>query len=209
MNNYKINNATSQKFLGVIIDENLNWKNHCDHIINNLNSYCYLIRNLKSILNLKQIVIFYRAAIESKLRYGICFWGSSTSTNDVLICQKRIIRSIVGLSTLESCKQSFNNLEILTVFGLYIFELCVYTYKNKQKFKINSEYHNFDTRSHNNIHLDFTTLSLKKNSPDLLGPKLFNKLPNYIKNSISINIFKNKLKSYLIPLTLYSTKEFK
>ena len=209
INNNKIINTPTHKFLGIIIDENLNWKSQCDHIINSLNSYCYLIKSLKRILNLKQIIIFYQAVIESKLRYGIYFWGSSKCMNDVLISQKRIIRSITGLDRFESCKESFKNLKILTVFGLYIFELCLYTYKNKQKFIMNSQYHTFDTRNRDNIHVDFTSLSLKQNTPDIIGPKFFNKLPNEIKNSKSIKIFKKRLKLYLTPLTIYSISDFK
>src|SRR3978361_1320520 len=108
--------------------------------------------------------------------------------NDVLISQKRIIRSITGPNRLQSCKDSFKNLKILTVFGLYIFELCLYTYKNKQKFIINSQYHTFDTRNRDNIHVDFTPLPLKQNTSEIIGPKFFNKLPNEIKNSKSIKI---------------------
>lgn len=208
INNFQIKNAKSQKFLGILIDENLNWKNYCNHLIKSLNSYCYLIRILKNILNLKQIITFYHAVLESKLRYGICFWGTSTYTKDVLICQKRIMRSIVGLKRLDSCRDSFRNLEILTVYSLYIFELCVYTYKNKENFLSNSNYHNFNTRNKNNIHLDFTNLTLKKRTPNFLGPNLFNKLPNEIKNSRTINIFKKQLKTYLAKKTIYSLSEF-
>ena len=208
INNSKINNTNSQKFLGVIIDENLNWKNHCSYLIENLNSYCYLIKHLKNILNLKQILFFYNSVIESKLRYGICHWGSSPSMNDVLVSQKRIIRSIVGISRYDSCKPSFKSLNILTTTGLYIFELCVFTYKNKHKFPINSNYHSFNTRNKDNIHLTFTSLSLKSHTPKLLGPKIYNKLPNYIKISTSIKSFKKNLKAFLVPLTIYSLTDF-
>src|SRR3978361_256377 len=81
INNNIIINTPTHKFLGIIIDENLNWKSQCDHIINSLNSYCYLIKSLKRILNSKQKIIFYQAVIESKLRYGIYFWGSSKCMN--------------------------------------------------------------------------------------------------------------------------------
>ena len=208
INNSTISYTASQKFLGVIVDVHLNWMNHCDYIINSLNSYCYLIRSLKTILSIKQITIFYHAVIESKLRYGICFWGSSPSMNDVLICQKRIIRSIAGLKRLDSCKQSFKDLEILTAFGLYIFELCVYTYNNKEKFLCNYNFHNFNTRNKSNIHLGFTSLSLKKTSPNFIGPVYFNKLPNHIKNCRSINTFKKELEPYLVQLVVYSLKDF-
>lgn len=127
---------------------------------------------------------------------------------DVLICQKRIIRSIAGLKRRESCKDSFEKLEILTVFGLYIFELCIYIFKNRQTFLENSQLHNFNTRIRNNIHVEFSNLLIKKNSPKIRGAELFNKLPKYIKATNTTNIFKKQLRSYLIGLTIYSLDEF-
>lgn len=45
-NNIKII-ATNKKFLGVIIDGDFDWKNHCEHVIKDLNLNYYVIRNLK------------------------------------------------------------------------------------------------------------------------------------------------------------------
>jgi hypothetical protein len=41
--------ATSEtKFLGLIINDNLSWKQHTDYIINKLASACFAIRNIRS-----------------------------------------------------------------------------------------------------------------------------------------------------------------
>lgn len=79
------------------------------------------------------------------------------------------------------------------ILGLSIFKLCTYTYKNKQNFLINPNFRNFNTRKKDNINLDFTSLSLKQSTPNYLGPKLYKKLPNDIKNSDTLNIFRNNI----------------
>ncbi|KAK9869875.1 hypothetical protein WA026_003597 [Henosepilachna vigintioctopunctata] len=37
--------------------------------------------------------------IQSRLRYGICFWGVSSGAADVFTCQKRIVRSMEGMNS--------------------------------------------------------------------------------------------------------------
>ncbi|PSN36695.1 hypothetical protein C0J52_24289 [Blattella germanica] len=61
------------------------------------------MRVLRSCLNLNALLSFYFAHVESRLSYGICFWGSSPALCDVLLSQKRVVRSMadLGQSTLD------------------------------------------------------------------------------------------------------------
>ena len=45
-----ISHSTETKFLGLIIDETLSWKQHTDQIATKLCSACYALRNLKHIV---------------------------------------------------------------------------------------------------------------------------------------------------------------
>lgn len=107
INNKVIENVSCVKFLGLYIDECLDWKRHCETVISKLNSVSYLFRNMRSVLTEKQLIMLYFAQAESRLRYGICFWGSSTCFNDVFISQKKIIRCIAGVSRTTSCRNFF------------------------------------------------------------------------------------------------------
>jgi hypothetical protein len=49
---------------------------------------------------------------------------------------------------------------------------------------------------------------LYKNSVINMGTKIYNKLPDYMKEIDSYETFKKKLKSVLLPHTLYSVEEF-
>ncbi|PSN57850.1 hypothetical protein C0J52_05655 [Blattella germanica] len=51
------------------------------------------MRVLRSCLNLNALLSFYFAHVESRLSYGICFWGSSPALCDVLLSQKRVVCS--------------------------------------------------------------------------------------------------------------------
>ena len=57
INNKSLCQAQYTKFLGIYLDEHLNWKVHCEHVMTKLNSSYYLILNLKSILNQEQLIM--------------------------------------------------------------------------------------------------------------------------------------------------------
>ena len=61
--------------------------------------------------------------------YGIILWDGEIEIVKVLKIQKRILLSIKGLNTRESCTQIFKELKILTMTTLYIFEVLCYSKK--------------------------------------------------------------------------------
>jgi hypothetical protein len=79
-------NMTSEtKFLGLIIDDNLSWKQHVYYIINKLTSACFAIRNIRSLVTvtLDTLRSIYFAHVHSIMGYGIMFWGGSTNVQKV------------------------------------------------------------------------------------------------------------------------------
>jgi len=54
----------------------------------------------------------------------------------------------------------------------------------------------------------FVELIFLKKSITNLGTKLYNKLPNYIKNLENLKLFKKQLKAFLLQYTFYSVDEY-
>ena len=208
IDNIQVSQASKAKFLGIVIDEHLDWKEHCRCIISQLSSFCYLFRNLRNVLTTEQLVLLYHTQVGSRLRYALIFWGSSIMLKNVLVCQKRVIRCLLGLKRRDSCRTAFKRLNILTVTSLYIYELCIYVFKNRHSFVRNKDFHGLNTRYKNNFHLAFKRLNVTKNCPDHMGLILFNSLPDRIKDSVSLSIFKRVLKDFLLEMTLYNMGEF-
>lgn len=203
-----LDSAQEVKFLGVTIDECLNWKTHCIQLIKKLNSLCFLFRNLSSVLTLKQLIMVYHAQVSSRLRYGVCFWGSSTLSMDVFLAQKRILRCIARVSTRQSCRELFKNFNILTFVGVFIYEMSVFIFKNKNNFRIKNDVHKMNTRQKDQFYIPFCKYKLTANSPTYLGLNIFNRLPNDIKLSTSLVLFKRQLNNYLLDKCFYSLVEF-
>ena len=76
-NNYKIERSSSIKFLGVMVDEHLNWKDHINIIENKLSKNLGLLHKAKQFLNAKAMKSLYFSFIHSYLTYGNVAWCST------------------------------------------------------------------------------------------------------------------------------------
>lgn len=204
--NTLVNNVSYVKFLGIFMDEFLNWKPHCQDIIRKINSLCYLFRNLKSVLNQHQLITLYHAYVASRLRYGIIFWGNSTLAPQVFIAQKKIIRCIAGLRPFESCRNFFVNAGIMTYYSIYVFELSLHVHQNKHHLTTSKDLHEYNTRNKNDFVIPQSKLKVSHKSPQLIGLKIYNQLPNNFK-ILNVSQFKQQLRSFLIDKCYYTLNE--
>jgi hypothetical protein len=60
-----ITNATEIKFLGLIIDDTLSWKQHIEQVVNKMCTACYALRNIKHIVPLDMLRVIYFAHVQS------------------------------------------------------------------------------------------------------------------------------------------------
>lgn len=202
--NYNINYESKIKSLGIIIDSALNWKDNVNSLCNSLRSACYCLRVLKlKGISMDTLKMVYFSYFESRLRYGLIYWGSSIVSSKVFILQKFALRIILGLKKRESCKEYFNLNNILTFPSLFIFECLVFLYKNKSDFS----FFNSNTRQNGLIIYEANNTSLFQKSILYLGPKFYNKLPVHIRSQ-NLRNFKSSLKQLLITKSYYSYHEF-
>jgi hypothetical protein len=120
--------------------------------------------------------------IESSYGDRIIIWGQSAKAlaRRIFILQKRAVRYIAGLKHLESCKDSFRLLKILTVYSLYIQETILYV-KEKCNCTVNKQIHTHNTRNNIDYHIYGYNLEIYNSKPSVAGCIYYNKLPNNIK----------------------------
>jgi hypothetical protein len=66
----------------------------------------------------------------------------------------------MNVDSRTSCRNLFKQLSILPLQSQYIFSLMMFVARNKELFVINVNFHNFPTRSHNDLHLPIANLSV-------------------------------------------------
>ena len=83
--------------------------------------------------------------------------------------------------------------------------LFLYKYVNSQLlgnfdnyFINNHEFHNYDTRSREEMHIPNSRLDIRKQTIRNAGPALWNSIPIHIKIALTIELFKRGLKPHLL-----------
>lgn len=130
-------NNEHHKYLGIEFDDSLNFNHHVEKLCGKLNKVCYQLRQLKSKVNLKTLILVYYANFYSLMSYGIIIWGSSPHASKILKIQKKAIRIIFGLTNIESCRPIFRKHKMLTFTSVYVLEVLKFFRKNSSIFERN------------------------------------------------------------------------
>ena len=85
----------------------------------------------------------------------------------------------------------------------------MFVVKNKDFFKTNSDIHNFNTRSNNDLHIPVANLTVFQKGVWYSGIKTYNHLPSTLKQlSYDISKFKAALKRFLVTNSFYTVEEY-
>lgn len=202
-----INEVTEVRFLGFYLDPTLSWRAHIRHLCCKLSRVIYVIRKLKSCLDVDSLRVVYFSLFQCHLNYGIHVWGQSAHIHDVLLCQKRALRVMLSRGNMEHCKPLYIKLRIMTVINLYIYNLLIGVKSNLNEYCKRSDIHGYNTRNRQALDPPFVRLKIVKDSWVYRGVYLFNKLP-LVAQLAPFDIFKRKLKQWLTANPFYSLNEF-
>jgi hypothetical protein len=91
----------------------------------------------------------------------------------------------------------------------YIFSLLMFVVKNKDFFKLNSDFHTFNIRSKCDLHFPVVNLTVCQKGVCFVGIKLYNCLPITLKQiSHDTHKFKVALKNFLAINSFYTVEEY-
>ena len=90
MNHQEISELNSTKFLGVIMNNQLNWKNHPDHICTKVSKNIDIILKARRVFDKRTLLSLYFSLIYPYLTYCIQVWGSTYQSHlsKLVILQK-------------------------------------------------------------------------------------------------------------------------
>ena len=106
-----INQVTTYKYLGVHIDNILCWKSHIDKLCTKLQQRLYFLRRLRLYgVSSGIMLIFYRAILESLIRYGITAWYGNLTVQlkNRLRSMHKTAMKIIGIKQYESIEELYN-----------------------------------------------------------------------------------------------------
>ena len=209
LNGININQEYSIRYLGIIIDSNLSWKNQVSYIVNKIKRNIGILSKLRYYVNLDILVNLYYALVYPFLTYGLISWGNtySSTIQPLFILQKRAIRIMTFSKFHEHSSPIFKRLNIVKLPDLVTLSIAVFMYKFYNRhlpsvfdtfFTQVNKRHNYSTRSASKM---FYTLpkvrtNYGKFNIRFKGPKVWNSISENYK-TFSLSKFKESVKSDL------------
>ena len=209
INGQKINKVNHLKFLGITIDDALNWKIHITNTRQKIAKSIGILSKCRKVLNNHSLLQLYHAFISPYLSYGIELWGSAKQNviHSLQISQKRSVRILCGVPPRTSSTPLFKSTQILPLQQLYEFKVLEFMFKFNNHllpntfaslYVTNENVHNHNTRQRHHLHHTQTTSLALSKTIRHTGINLWNPLPQELKHTYRLSIFKQKLKLSLL-----------
>ena len=206
-----IKRARSTKFLGVIIDEHINWKEHINLIKSKVSKNLGVMYKTKNFLDQNCLKKLYFSFIHTYLNYCNMAWASNFKTHlkKLYTTQRKASIIIMNKDIHAESRPLMKNLSILNVYQINIFQIVLFMYKLKNgklpkvfRTQFSCINHKYWTRySVNNYVIPRTKLRKTDFALTHRGPELWNQIPHDMKSLESFETFKSRLKQLLLSST--------
>ena len=150
----------------------------------------------------------YYAHIYPLLTYCNPIWSSTfpTHLHPLKLQLKKVVRIITNSAYLAHSSPLFKQTQILKLEDISKISIASLIYANKSILQNLLPTHNYSTRQRDLPRTPAHRLTGFRHSTTYLGPVIWNTIPPNIQNSLSLNVFKNKLKKTLLNYILSSLK---
>ena len=212
LNNKPIAILNESKYLGIIIDNKLNFKSHIKSIEHKLARVVGIMSKIKYILPRSAKLKLYYSLVHQHLLYGLPVWGSTFPSNQSKLCtyQNKVVKIIGGGKFKDHATPYYHQLNILKLPDLYKHEcakLVYHFFHNTLPVPLANLFTktgDISSRMTKSTHKYKQTLYLPlypttklQNTLKYQGVKFWNIIPSQIKN-LHFGAFKKKLKLHLL-----------
>ena len=199
------------KFLGINIDEHLDWQVQINACRNKISSGIYALNSLKNILPTQQLKSIYYSLVHSHLSYGLVLWGAARKQflHKLNILQNKALRSISRNHYRDTAQPIYEKFNIPNIQTLYQIELSkiMYLFSKGELptplmdlFSTNTEIHKYNTRQRYDPHVVRRRTNFVSNSFIHESPKLWLTIPDSIKKARTMASFKKNVKQFFTKL---------
>ena len=210
LRSHSLDRRPTGKFLGVMLDDKLAFKDHINMIVGKIAKLLGIIYRLKQYFPLIILKQIYNSLVLPHLSYCNLAWGccSTQVLQPLILIQKKLVRILTSSDYLAHTSPLFHSLSILKLEDIYKFSLLNLMFQTltlnkhpliKQKITRFQSVHRYSVR---NTNLTLPFIRVKKCEQLYLyqGIKQWNVLPSYLKALLSVSSFKNTYKRYLISM---------
>lgn len=111
------------KYLGIYVDERLNWHSHIDTLCNRVRKLIHIFRTLRYSADKQTIKMVYTCLCQSILTYCIPAWGGTDKTSLLHLerAQRAVLKVMSFKPRLYPTAKLYTECDVLTVRQLYVF----------------------------------------------------------------------------------------
>jgi len=210
ISNHSLKHVRSCKYLGVIIDDELSWKEHIHNLYNILLKFIRIFYKIRAVVPNSMLKMLYFSFIYPRLLYGIEVYGTAGSTilRKLKTLNNKLLRILQRKPFDSSTAGLYKSYDTLPIDKLYEFRLLLLMHNfvhHKHRlpnaflhyFVPNKAIHDFNTRTKTDFHLYSVNKTQGQKCVKYNGSLLWNRLPSSLKSYTSTTLYKRTLKLYL------------
>ena len=200
-----IEEKESAKYLGLYFDNKMTFREHVNHIVTKLKKGNGILVKLRYFVPKDVIRSVYFAHIESHLNYGSLTWGTTAKYNidKITSLQKKAIKIINFVKVREHIDQPFKTNNILPFDRLRALAMTKFIWKTANnlidcKHLLEQNQITESERDNQKYLIPYRNTLIAKNSVFYSGIIEWNKVPDNIKSSTSLQSFNKSCKEHMV-----------
>ena len=200
---------TRVKFLGIWLDENLDWTFHCNAILKKIKKNKHLLKMGQNYLTQHALKLIYHAHVQSHVQYGLLIWGNQSNARLRNNIQKQLDQSIDIVNKGKYPLAKTNFLDLSNLIKLENYKLGHKLINEMLPEKLSADMsvdknnnplrkqHKYDTRNKNQLNIPKHDSSSYHNSFLCASIRDYSTLPHSITSCASLHTFMVHCKCYL------------
>jgi hypothetical protein len=204
-NNLNIERVSQYEYLGILIDERLNFEPHILNLKSRITSLSFAFKRIRPYISFNTATQLYFQHVHSLLIYLNSCWNTAACSRLSLLAttQKRILRIIFQKPPLFPSRSLFSAkilpLEYLNEYQnlLLVYKMIKGHFRSNIQVSTRFEVSGIATRQSSLFDIQRKNSAIGKRDFFYIGYEMFNKLPVSVKSSQSVSIFKNNLRENL------------
>ncbi len=207
----QIKNTACCKYLGMLIDHNLDWQEHINYIYKKLLKFCGIFYKIRDLLPFPCLKMLYFSFVYTHLAYGIEIYANTCNSYlyRLSILNNKIIRILFNKQTRTHVKDLYLLIDSLPILNLHEFFILKFVHKClfnpimlppifADYFSLSKFASRYNSRRQNDLYINQSNSNFGIKCLKTKACILWNKLPNDVKSIPDIFLFCKTVKKYLI-----------
>lgn len=208
INQQNIQRVTEFKYLGIVIDQHLTFSSHANYVIKKVSKKVYFLNRISYFLSEWSKLLVYKTIIAPHFVYcsTISFMFNNDELYNLQKIQNRAVRSILNCNSHTSIRFMLSQVDVLSVKQIIMLNVLIFLFKMLNNMLpahlleyclLVHDIHEYNTRNNQNFYIERSNTNYGQNHLFSKGLRLYNDLPQEIKNSSTIIMFKTRCTGYV------------